>query len=130
MKITLANGAELNPIIVTGSNRRVYGVGRDALTFVFPADAGMENIDAMFSVENCERITIVEDGGASYIHNAYTIRAALSKEAVEVAPATEESEAVYEDRIMVTMAQRTYSESQLASLTETVDVLVMESLMS
>lgn len=130
MKIILANGAELSPIIVTGARRLVQGATRDALTFVFSADAGMENIDAMFSVENCERITIVEDGGASYIHNAYTIRAALSKEAVEVSPATEESEAVYEDRIMVTMAQRTYSESQLASLTETVDVLVMESLMS
>ena len=130
MKIILANGTELAPISVIGKNKYVQGADRDTLCFVFAAEAGMDTLDGLFSAENCEHITIVEDGGASYIHNAYTIRAALSKEAVEVSPATEESEAVYEDRIMVSMAQRTYEESQLASLVETVDILVMESLMS
>lgn len=130
MKITLTNGMELTPIVVTGARRNVHGASRDALTFVFPASAGMESVDALFTAANCENITIEEDGGAAYIHNAYTVRAALSKESVEVTPATEETEAVYEDRIMVTMAQRTYIESQIASLTETVDVLVMESLMN
>lgn len=42
---------------------------------------------------------------------------------------TEEAEAIYEDRITVSMSQRTYTESQLASLIDTVDVLVMDALM-
>ena len=65
----------------------------------------------------------------SYLHKGYTIRAGLKKEAVEVTPATEEAEAIYEDRITVSMSQRTYTESQLASLIDTVDVLVMDALM-
>ena len=70
----------------------------------------------------------MEDNGTENIHKAYTVRASLKKEAVEVVPATENTAAVIEDRITVSMGQRTYQESQIASLTDTVDVLVMESL--
>lgn len=129
MKIILANGAELNPILVTGGQKYVQGESRDTLNFIFPADAGMETLDAAFTPEACESITITEDSGAEFIHKAYTVRAGLKKENVEVTPGTEEAEPVYEDRITVSMSQRTYTESQLASLTDTVDVLVMDALM-
>ena len=112
MKIILANGTELNPILVTGEKRTVHGMNRDTLRFVFPADAGMEALDAAFTPEACESITI--EDSESYIHKGYTIRAELKKEAVEVLAATPESEAVYEDRITVAMSQRTYMETQLA----------------
>lgn len=146
MKIILTDGTELSPITVTGSKRQLQGAPRDILSFVFPADAGMETLDAAFTDANCESISVFEpvetpytdeNGNAAtkiveneYIHKGYTIRAELVKKSVEVTPATEETEAVYEDRITVAMAQRTYAESQIASLTETVDVLVMESLMA
>lgn len=130
MKIILANGTELSPIMVTGGQKYVQGQSRDTLNFIFPADAGMETLDAAFTAENCASITIVEDSGAENIHKAYIIRAGLSKASVEVTPATESEAAVFEDRITVSMSQRTYAESQLASLTDTVDVLVMESLMA
>lgn len=130
MKIILANGTELIPILVTGALRNVQGAARDTLSFVFSAAAGMEALDAAFTAAACESIKIIGDDGSEAIHKAYTLRAELKKQAVEIAPATDNTEAVFEDRITVSMSQRTYSESQLASLTDTVDVLVMESLMA
>ena len=130
MKIILNNGKELSPILVTGGTRMVQGASRDTLSFIFPADVSMASIDEAFTADACDKITIVGDDGSENIHTGYTIRAELSKASVEVTPATEEAEAVYEDRITVSMSQRTYAESQLASLTDTVDVLVMESLMN
>ena len=129
MNIKLNDNTVLAPLMVTGETRRVQGASRDTLSFIFPATEDITALDAYFTAANCESITIVEDSGAESVHKAYTIRSELSKKSVEVTPATEEAEAVYEDRITVAMSQRTYAESQLASLTDTVDVLVMESLM-
>ena len=130
MKIILNNGKELSPILVTGGPRMVQGSSRDTLNFIFPATEDMAELDSAFSAENCEKITIIGDDGSENIHTGYTIRAELSKAPVEVSAATAETDAVYEDRVTVSMAQRTYAESHLASLTDTVDVLVMESLMN
>ena len=129
MKIILTNGVELTPIAVTGAKRNLQGATRDTLTFVFPASEGMAELDVHFAAENCESITIVDNNGNEYIHTGYTIRAELAKRSEEVAPATEETNAVYEDRITVAMSQRTYAETQIESLTEAVDFLVMESLL-
>lgn len=130
MKIILANGTELNPILVTGTKKTVQGANRDTLTFVFPESEGIKELDALFSAANCENIELVEESGDTYIHSGYTIRAELAKKSVEISTATEATEAVYENRITVSMSQRTYAETQLANLTDTVDVLVMESLMA
>ena len=130
MKIILNNGKELSPILVSGGLRHIQGASRDTLSFIFPADVSMASIDEAFTASACEKITIIGDDGSETIHTGYTIRAELSKASVEVTPATESEAAVFEDRITVSMSQRTYAESQLASLTDTVDVLVMESLMN
>ena len=129
MKITLANGTDLNPLLVTGEKRTVQGMSRDTLRFVFPAEIGLDALDAAFTDDACESITIETDSD-SHIHKGYTIRAELKKAHVEVIPATHERDAEYEERIVVAMSQRTYKETQLASLTDTVDMLVMESLMN
>lgn len=123
MKIILNNGTELEPILVKGGPRHIQGADRDTLSFVFPASAGLEALDAAFNAANCESVTIMDDEEAEYIHSGYTIRCELSKAAVEVTPATAEAEAVYEDRITVTMAQRTYAETQLAQLQAAVAAL-------
>lgn len=123
MNIKLNDNTVLTPIMVTGETRRVQGASRDTLSFIFPATEDITALDAAFSAENCESITIIEDGGAESVHKAYTIRAELSKKSVEVTPATEEAEAVYEDRITVSMSQRTYAESQLAELTAAMNAL-------
>ena len=57
------------------------------MNFIFPATEGMEALDAAFSAENCESITVLEavevlDGTTteqSYLHKGYTIRAGLKK---------------------------------------------------
>lgn len=124
MILKLTNGTELNPIIATGGQRFVQGVSRDTLSFVFPVDASMDELDSVFTAENCESITIV-DGENEYIHHGYTIRAELKREPVVVTPATEASEAVTENRVTVSMSQRTYFESQLAATQAAVEMLCL-----
>ena len=116
MKIILNNKKELSPVFVTGGPRMVQGASRDTLNFIFPATEDMAELDSAFSAENCEKITIIGDDGSENIHTGYTIRAELSKASVEVTPATESEAAVFEDRITVSMSQRTYAESQLANM--------------
>lgn len=122
MKITFANGNELFPIMVTGASRHVEGQNRDTLSFVFPGTKGLDALDKAFTAEACESIKITGDDGSEAIHKNYTIRAELKKALVVVEPATTETEAVTEERITVSMSQRTYAENQLAALaTESTD---------
>ena len=136
MKVILANSNEVEVYMVTGAPVRYNGQSRDSLTFVMPATYSLDEVDAMFNEEACEAIKLSDENG-EYIYNGYTIRFALKKETVELDQSDSNVTAVTEDRIFVTMAQRSYSENQMASLnnqmaslTETVDVLVMESLMA
>ena len=130
MKVILTNGVELTPNTVTGTKRLVQGASRDTLTFVFQDGTSLDELDSIFSAANCESITIVDEHGSEYVHSGYVIRAELKRELTEVAPATADEPGTYESRVTVAMSRRTYQESQLASLTETVDLLVMDSLMA
>lgn len=122
MEVILSNGTSLTPIVVTGESRYVQGSNRDCLSFIFSASSGLSALDSAFTESACESIKIIEDGGDIYIHKGYTIRAGLKKESVETNRGTSEEASTYEDRITVTMAQRTYAESQIATLTtESVD---------
>ena len=125
MNIKLANNIILNPILVTGCPRYIQGQTRDTLNFIFPATENMIVLDEAFTAENCESIIIIGDDGSEAIHKGYTIRAELKKESVEVAQATESEPAVYEDRITVSMSQRTYMESQLVATQLAVEMLCM-----
>lgn len=122
MKIILANGTELNPIIVTGGGRFINGSNRDTLNFIFPQDASLDELDTIFTDTNCETIKLYEttaDGTElEHIHSGYTIRAELSRTPMVVQEATEDTEEVIENRVTVSMALRTYAEAQLAKLTQ------------
>lgn len=133
MKIILANGTELNPIMVTGGGRFVNGSKRDTLNFIFPQDASLDELDALFTDTNCESIKLyetTEDGTENeFIHTGYTIRAELSRTPMVVQEATDLTEAVIENRVTVSMAQRTYTEAKLAEAikaTEAVNTLLGE----
>ena len=132
MKIILANGTELHPILVTGGGRHINGTHRDTLNFIFPQDMSLDELDALFTDANCETIKLYEttaDGTElEHIHSGYTIRAELSRTPMVVQEATETTPEVIENRVTVSMALRTYAEAQMASLIETVDYLVLESL--
>lgn len=120
MKIILANGTELHPILVIGGSRHINGSDRDTLNFIFPQDTSLDELDALFTDSNCESIKLYEtvnDGVENeFIHTGYTIRAELSRTPMIVQEATENTEAVTENRVTVSMAQRTYAEAQLAYL--------------
>ena len=122
MKIILANGSELHPIIVTGGGRHINGAHRDTLNFIFPQDASLDELDTIFTDANCATIKLYEttaDGAElEHIHTGYTIRAELSRTPMVVQEATEDTEEVIENRVTVSMALRTYAEAQLARLTE------------
>lgn len=123
MKIILANEIELSPINVTGAKRTVQNATRDVLSFIFHADTSMDELDGLFTAENCETIKVVH-GDKEYIHNAYTIRVELKREPVEVVKATESTEAIYENRVVVSMAQRTYMETQMAQMQASMNALL------
>jgi hypothetical protein len=125
MKIILANGVELHPITAMGASDFIQGASRDVLSFVFPAEASMDELDAIFTAENCETITVAE-GADEHIHKGYTIRAELKRNPVEVSPATASAEAVYENRVTVAMAQRTYTETQMAAMQQAMAALLKE----
>ena len=125
MKIVLTNGTELSPAVVIGEKKYVQGVNRDALTFVF-AEASLDEMDSIFTAENCESINIVGDDESEAIYNGYVIRVELVKKQVETQPATSNSEAVTENRVFVTMAQRTQAEEQLVEMQAFYDAVMEE----
>jgi hypothetical protein len=116
MKITLTNGVVLTPIMVTGAPATVQGTRRDTLSFIFPETESIMTLDAAFSEDACEIILIEGDDGSESIHKGYTIRSEIKKAGVVVSPETSDSDAVVENRITVTMAQRTHMETKLAAL--------------
>lgn len=129
MEIILMDRTKLSPIMVTGGPKYTYGANRDTLNFIFK-NVSLDEMKTIFTEENCKTITIIGDDNSKSIYNDYEIRSELSEKSVEIKNPTDESKVDYEDRVFVSMSQRTYTEKQLASLTETVDILVLESLMS
>lgn len=142
MHIILADGTQLNHIGATGTTKYVQGANRDTITFEFDASHSVDELRNLFTEQNCEVIDIVTeevvtqgDGTEQIVstdnyHEGYVIRAEVAEKIKELTPSTGTTPAVTETRIFVTMAQRTYAETQMASLTETVDALVLESLMA
>lgn len=113
--VILADKTELTALEVSGATQYIQGSNRDALTFIFPASEGMETLDAAFTAEKCETITI-RDGSEEYTHSGYTVRGGLAKAPVLVTPETADAPAVYGARITVTMGQRTYVETLLGQM--------------
>ena len=123
MIIKLANNLELTALGVTGEKRNIQGARRDVLSFVFPADVSLDEMDSIFTEDNCKSITLI-NGEAEHIHNDYTIRVELKREPILVTPATEAEDAVYENRVTVSMAQTTYQENQIAAMKASMDALL------
>lgn len=123
MIIKLANGIELNALGVTGEKQNIQGFRRDVLSFMLPASVSLDEMDSIFTEENCKSITLI-NGETEHIHNNYTIRVELKREPVLVTPATETSSEVYETRVTVSMAQTTYQENQIAAMKASMDALL------
>ena len=127
MRIILANGTELNPLIVTGGTRFVASTNRDTLDFIFPAETSLDELDKIFTAENCEHIKIYDvETEHEYIYVGYTIRAELKRTPMVVKHGTIDSEPIYEDRVTVSMSLRTYMEDQFATTQGAMNALLGE----
>ena len=124
MKVTLANGKEVFPIIVVGEKRQLHNARRDALSFVFPVETSLDELDEAFTDLNCEKITITDENEDAYIHHGYSVRAELCRRPVVVTQATDTTEEVIEQRAVVVMAQRTYTETQFAEMKEALELIL------
>ena len=131
MRVILSNGIELEAIIVNGSTKYFQSANRDSLEFQFAKTIPLtfEELDLLFSNPlNTSKITLVNSGN-SYIHDNYSLKVSIGLIPVVIQSATDTQEEVVEERYSVVMAQKTYNEIQMDSLVETVDMLVMESLL-
>lgn len=119
MKVILTDGTELKPVIVTGEKRYIQGVNRDALTFVF-TEASLDEMDSIFTAENCEHINIVGDDESEAIYNGYVIRVEITKKAVE------KEDGNRENRVFVSMAQRSEAETKAIEMQAFYDAVMEE----
>jgi hypothetical protein len=129
MKIIFNDGTEMECIQVNGAIRYIQGANRDTLEFVFtPELYTISEVDEAFSnANNLKKVTLQKENEIG-VHENYTIRTGLTLQPFVIVPETSTSPEVSEQRIFVTMAQKTYAEIKIDSLQETIDVLVLESL--
>ena len=129
-KLVFKNGKEVAFIECYSATEYVQGAEREVLDFRFDASqVSLDEIDKLFTSEECSRLAIRETAGEQteeFIHENYGVRVALSKQRFTLATENGVEEVA---QISVKMAQYTVVEKQMISLTETVDVLVMESLL-
>lgn len=123
MIIKLTNNLELTALGVTGEKLNIQGARRDVLSFVFPAETSLDEIDSIFTDENCKSIALI-NGETEHIYNNYTIRVELKREPVQVSAATDTTDAVYENRVTVSMAQTTYQENQIVEIQASMNALL------
>jgi hypothetical protein len=128
MKIILNNGTELVPILINGYRKYIQGINRDCLEFYFASNVTFAQLDELFGDPINTSKIILQDSSESYLHENYTIRDALKYVPFVLSEATDTTPEVAEMRFSVVMAQKTYVETQIDSLRDTVDVLVLEGL--
>lgn len=134
MYLILTDGTKLNHIGATGETRFLQGANRDTITFEFDETHSVDELRNKFTEANCEVINIVtdnEDGTqTNNYHEGFVIRTEVSEKIKTIESETGTTPSITETRVFVTMAQRTYAETQLANLTEVVDVLLLENLLA
>ena len=143
MHLILKDGTQLNHLGATSVSKYIQGATRDTLTFEFNSSYSVDELRAFFNGANCETIIIVtddlverivelEDGTTEVVNevvqtnnywDGYVIRAEVAEKIKEIEPATGTTPAVTETRVFVTMAQRTYAETQMAILQNQNDLL-------
>ena len=128
MLIKLNDGNEIPILLVTGGNRIVFGSNRDTITFVINGYNSLEEIDNIFTEDNCENIILIQDDEekTETLLYGYVLKTDLNKKIVEIAPESPEEEAIFEPRINITLARRSYAETKMAALSLAIDMLCME----
>lgn len=128
MHLLLKDGTRLNHIGATGKKIHAQDVNRDSITFIFDDSHTYDELDSIFTEANCEVIDIVteaveadEEGNEVVVlkdnyHYGFVIKHEISKKITT-------TNGVSKTEFHVTMAQRTYAETQLANLQAQNDLL-------
>lgn len=123
MQLKFSDSTVLDVLAVNGKSTYFQGAQRDSLEIQIAKSAiTFDALDALTSAANTAHLTLI-DGDKQYVHDNYSLRVSLALRPVEITPATADSPAVTEDRLVVTLAQLTYTELQLAGQAQAVDAL-------
>ena len=124
MQLKFSNGTTLDVLAVNGKSIYTQGASRDALEIqIDKSKAAFDALDMLTgNAANTDKLILI-DGDKQYQHDHYCIRTELSLRPVEITPATADSPAVTEDRLIVTLAQLTYGELQQAAQEQEIDAL-------
>ena len=129
MQIKFNDGTTLDVLAVNGQSVYFQGANRDSLEI--QVDKGKITFDALDALTGdaakTGKLTIL-DGDKQYGHDNYSIRTELALKPVEVTPATVDSPAVTENRLCVTLTQKTYQEQQVEELQSSVDKIILSEL--
>ena len=124
MQLKFNDGTLLDVLAVNGKSIYTQGATRDALEIQIAKDkATFDALDMLTgNAANTDKLILI-DGDKQYQHDHYSIRTELALKPVVVTPATADSPAVTEDRLVVTLAQLTYGELQQTAQGQEIDVL-------
>lgn len=124
MQVKFNDGTVLDALAVNGKSVYFQGAQRDSLEIqIAKTAATFDALDTLTgSAANTGKLRLI-DGEQQYVHDNYSIRTELALKPVVVTPATGSDPAVTEDRLVVTLAQLTYTELQLAAQVQAVDAL-------
>ena len=123
MQIKLYDTTELQVLNILGQQSSLRGTMRDSLSFIFDSSYSLDTINELFTANNCQSIIITNDQEQQYTHTGYTERVCLKLEPKEIKKATATEPAVYENRIIVTMALKSYEEQQIAGMQAQLEAL-------
>lgn len=109
-KITLKDGTTLEAVAVMGGQRMLNNANRDTITFVFDDSHSMMDLDALFTSDNCETITLhgtdMEGTETKYLLEGFILRAEL-----KLAPEAADNGTLV-NRISITQAKLIAAEEQ------------------
>lgn len=116
MDITLNDATTMTGVSVLGGKEQCQNAWREYLEFVLPQEGNtVENLEATFSVENCERVTLIDpQTKEQFIHKGYVLRGPVRVFA--------EEDGVW--KIAVRRYRRTDIEQEVAELQKAVAKLV------
>lgn len=113
MKVTFADGMELEALGVHGRSVEYQGVRRDCLTFLFDPEAvSLAQCAEAFTPERCGSITIADEAG-SYVHEHYTIRVEAGQGIQSYVLTGVANDQEPRDAVYVRMAQSTLAEREI-----------------
>ncbi len=127
MIVHITDGRKLTCETVHSRPAYYNGTNRDQMTFVFPEEVGIQTILDHFTPENCRQLFLEEESGRKYLHENYTIRVGAGvNERGSLLGVGEDVD--HRMVAYVNMIRTTYTEQQLETLQDAVDLMLIESL--